>query len=55
MQVGHAANRASTVRRARTVELATVGRELVVYADGERIGPMPLRCEAVPGAVRVLA
>ena len=26
----------------------------VAYADGERLGPLPLDCEVVPGAVRVL-
>ena len=26
----------------------------VGYADGERIGPLPLRCEVVPGALHVL-
>jgi diacylglycerol kinase (ATP) len=25
------------------------------YADGEPLGPLPLRCEVVPGALRVLA
>jgi diacylglycerol kinase (ATP) len=27
----------------------------VAYADGERIGPLPITIEVVPGAVRVLA
>ena len=51
----HVRHPAVSVRRAREVSLATVGRDLIVYADGERIGATPLRCEVVPGAVRVLA
>ena len=27
---------------------------IVGYADGERFAPLPLECEAVPGALRVL-
>ena len=27
----------------------------VAYADGERLGKLPLRCESVPGALRVIA
>lgn len=51
----HVHHRAVTVRRVRSVAVATPGRDLVVYADGERIGPTPIRCEVVPRAVRVLA
>jgi diacylglycerol kinase (ATP) len=40
------------VRRARRVEIASEG--IVAYADGERMAPLPLTCEAVPGALRVL-
>jgi diacylglycerol kinase (ATP) len=40
------------VRRARRVEVAAAG--IVAYADGERLSPLPLTCEAVPGALRVL-
>jgi diacylglycerol kinase (ATP) len=40
------------VRRARRVRVASAG--IVGYADGERLGALPLTCEAVPGAVRVL-
>jgi diacylglycerol kinase (ATP) len=25
------------------------------FADGELLGPLPLRCEVVPGALRILA
>ena len=28
---------------------------IVAYADGERIGPLPLTCEIVPGAIVMLA
>ena len=41
------------VLRARVVRLNSPG--IVGYADGERIDPLPLTCEAVPGALRVLA
>ncbi|TXN29913.1 diacylglycerol kinase family protein [Lacisediminihabitans profunda] len=41
------------VHRARTVSIDSEG--LVAYADGERIGPLPLEVEVVPGALRVLA
>jgi diacylglycerol kinase (ATP) len=40
------------VRRARRVTVAAAG--IVAYADGERLGPLPVTCEAVPGALRVL-
>ncbi|MFZ5871124.1 MAG: diacylglycerol kinase family protein [Actinomycetota bacterium] len=42
-----------SVRRARTVRVESPG--IVGYADGERLAPLPLVCEAVPGALRVLA
>jgi diacylglycerol kinase (ATP) len=40
-------------RRATTVLLDIEGA--VGYADGERIGPLPLEVESVPGALRVLS
>lgn len=40
------------VRRARRLRIACDG--IVAYADGERLGPLPLTCETVPGALRVL-
>jgi len=46
----HRTNPAVTFLRARTVALAG-GAD--VWADGERLGPMPLSLEAVAGAVRV--
>lgn len=42
-----------TVHRARTVSIDSEG--LAAYADGERIGPLPLAIEVVPEALRVLA
>ena len=41
-----------TVRRARRVRLQAAG--IVTYADGERLAPLPVSVEAVPGALRVL-
>ena len=41
-----------TVRRARRVSLQAAG--IVTYADGERLAPLPLTAEAVPGALRIL-
>ncbi|MGW1975104.1 diacylglycerol kinase [Streptomyces sp. NPDC001889] len=41
-----------SVHRARSVELAAPG--ISGYADGERLGPLPLTAECVPGAVGVL-
>ena len=41
------------VRQARRVQVAAAG--IVAYADGERMSALPLTCEAVPGALRVLA
>ena len=41
-----------TVRRARTVTLESPG--VVAYADGERLAPLPVTCECIPGALTVL-
>jgi diacylglycerol kinase (ATP) len=41
-----------TVYRSRSVRLVADG--IVAYADGERIAPLPIDVEAVPGAGRVL-
>jgi diacylglycerol kinase (ATP) len=38
--------------RGRHVRLEATG--IVSYADGERVAPLPLECEVVPGAVTVL-
>ena len=50
---GHLGHPAVRIRRVRKVELSADA--VVAYADGERIGPLPLTIEVVPGAVRVLA
>ncbi|MEU6728057.1 diacylglycerol kinase [Nonomuraea wenchangensis] len=51
----HAGHPAVTARRARTVRLETADPAgLVAYADGERVGPVPVECEVRPGALRVL-
>jgi diacylglycerol kinase (ATP) len=41
------------VRRARKVLIDSSG--VIAYGDGERVGPLPATCEAVQGAVSVLA
>lgn len=41
------------VRRARRVRVVADG--IVGYADGERFAPLPLTCEVVPAALRLLA
>ncbi len=41
-----------TVLRAREVRIAAEG--IVSYADGERLGPLPVEVSCVPGAVRLL-
>jgi diacylglycerol kinase (ATP) len=48
----HVEHPAVEVRRARTVHLDAP--DIVAYADGERLGPLPLTIEAVPGALTVL-
>jgi len=42
-----------SILRAKNVRIA--GDGVVVYADGERIGPAPVDVQLVPGALRVLA
>ncbi len=49
----HVEHRAVTVRRARTVALSSPG--VTAYADGERVGELPVACEAVPAALRTFA
>jgi diacylglycerol kinase (ATP) len=41
-----------TVLRAREVRIAAEG--IMAYADGERLGPLPVEVSCVPGAVRLL-
>ncbi|WP_326830147.1 diacylglycerol kinase [Streptosporangium sp. NBC_01810] len=48
----HGSHPAVTMRRARRVRVEAPG--VIVYADGERVGPTPLTCEIVPGALTVL-
>lgn len=48
----HVATRYVSSVRARTVSLEAQGQ--VAYADGERIGPLPIRVDVVPGALRVV-
>ncbi|WP_036318791.1 diacylglycerol kinase [Microbispora sp. ATCC PTA-5024] len=48
----HVTHPAVSVRRARTVTLEAP--DVVAYADGERIGPAPVTCAVVPGALRVI-
>jgi diacylglycerol kinase (ATP) len=49
----HTSHPAVTMRRAKVVELSSPG--VTAYADGEYLTDLPIRCECVPGAVRILA
>ncbi|MBB2913727.1 diacylglycerol kinase (ATP) [Streptosporangium becharense] len=48
----HVGHPAVTVRRARRVGIRAP--DVIAYADGERVGPAPLTCEIVPGALSVI-
>ncbi|MEE4544568.1 diacylglycerol kinase [Streptomyces sp. V4-01] len=48
----HPSHPVVTVHRARRIRLAA--RDVTAYADGERVGPLPVEAETVPGAVRLL-
>lgn len=48
----HLSHPAAMQFRGRQITVAAPG--IVAYADGERIGPLPLTVEVVPGALRVL-
>ncbi|MGL5928572.1 MAG: diacylglycerol kinase family protein, partial [Dermatophilaceae bacterium] len=48
----HVTHPAVEIVRARSVRLQADG--VVAYADGERLGPLPLTVEVVPGALEVL-
>lgn len=53
----HTGDRHVTIARARTVTIAApnrAGDDPIVYADGERVGPLPVTLECVPGALRLL-
>ena len=46
-----------TITRARSVRLEALdpeGAGVVAYADGERVGPVPVSCEIRPGVLSVL-
>lgn len=49
----HVRHRAVTTRRARRILLSS--RSVTAYADGERVGLLPVTCEAVPAALVVHA
>src|SRR5881227_1061910 len=49
----HTTHPAVTIRRAKVVSLSSPG--VTAYADGEYLADLPIVCETVPGAVRVLA
>jgi diacylglycerol kinase (ATP) len=49
----HTGHKAYEHHRVREVTIAAPG--VVAYADGERLGPLPVTVTAVPGALRVLA
>jgi diacylglycerol kinase (ATP) len=49
----HVRHPQAVVRQARRVRVAAEG--IVGYADGERLAPLPLTCEAVPAALSLLA
>lgn len=57
----HVTDRRVTIRRAARVRIdapATVespGQDVVAFADGERIGPLPVEVTVAPGALRVWA
>ena len=48
----HLSDHRVTVRRAKKVRIESEG--VVAYADGERIGVLPIDIEVVPGALRIL-
>jgi diacylglycerol kinase (ATP) len=49
----HVTHPSVTMRQAKVVELSSPG--VTAYADGEYLADLPIRCECVPGAVRILA
>ncbi len=51
----HVSHPKVSIQRAADVQVEVLGRELIAYADGERLGPAPLRCRTHPGAVRLIA
>jgi diacylglycerol kinase (ATP) len=49
----HISHPAVTIKQATTIEVASPG--VSAYADGEYLADLPLRCECVAGAVKILA
>ncbi|GGO80987.1 YegS/Rv2252/BmrU family lipid kinase [Nonomuraea cavernae] len=49
----HVTHPAVSITRARSVRLEAY--DVVAYADGERVGPVPVTCDVRPGALRVIA
>jgi diacylglycerol kinase (ATP) len=49
----HVSHPAVTTRRAKVVRLE--GSGITAYADGEYLADLPITCECIPGAVRILA
>lgn len=49
----HVQHPSVSTRRGRVIRLDGAGQ--VAYADGERLAALPVNCECVPGALRVLA
>jgi len=47
----HLGHRALTRLQGKEISLVAAG--VVAYADGERMGPLPITAECVPGAVRI--
>ncbi|PJJ71375.1 diacylglycerol kinase (ATP) [Diaminobutyricimonas aerilata] len=48
----HVTDRRVSIERARRIRIDAA--DVVAYADGERIAPLPIEIECVPGALRVL-
>ncbi|HVV76865.1 MAG TPA: diacylglycerol kinase [Mycobacteriales bacterium] len=49
----HKSHPAVMMRTAKVVEVSSPG--VTAYADGEYLADLPIRCECIPGAVRILA
>ena len=45
----------SRVRLSRATRVSIAAEGVIAYGDGERLGPLPIDIELVPGALRVLA
>lgn len=50
----HTSDPRVVMRRAKRIRIE-VDAPIVAYADGERIGPMPVEIDVIPGALRVLS